>query len=219
MQFKLSFVRPVLGALVTLVAIGPASAVTIFDNGGPDQVSGNEMTHWVQTEDFVLTTDSYLTDAHFWSVEGGSWDGTLDYFLFADAGGVPAAAPFATGSAVNVSKVATGNVLFFGSEYEYSFDLASPIPLSGGTTYWFGLHLSNNFDRDEIYWETTNVGLGASGSTGVESEGGTFGNWFDNAQHHAFYLTGRAIPEPTSLALAGVSLMGVLGCTRRGRRA
>ena len=161
MRRNLSVVRSLLTAAAMLLAVGPASAVTIFDNGGPDRQSGNEMAQWVQTEDFVLATNSVVTGAHFWTGESGAWDGTLDYFFFADAGGVPAAAPFASGTAVNVNKVATGVPLGFGTEYEYSFNLAAPVPVTGGTTYWFGLHLSSNFNRDEIYWETTNVGLGA----------------------------------------------------------
>ena len=69
--------------------------------------------------------------------------------------------------------------------------------------------------RDEIYWETTDVGLGAFGSTGIESNGGTFNNWFDNAQHHAFYLTG--VPEPSSVVLAGLGLAALAGCVWRRR--
>jgi hypothetical protein len=115
--------------------------------------------------------------------------------------------------------VATGNVLFFGMEYVYDFLLDTPVALSGGTTYWFGLHLASNFDRNEIYWETTSSGLG---STGVESFEGTYDNWFNNLQHHAFYLTDDArvgaVPELSSLATWGLllSAAGAAICKRRG---
>ncbi|GBL13159.1 hypothetical protein MTo_00449 [Microcystis aeruginosa NIES-1211] len=196
---------------IALATMGTASASIIFDGGGPDQQDGNEMTQWVQTEDFILSQDigTRLTDVHFWTFEDpGAWDGTLDYFVFANAGGQPAGTPFAQGAGANVVKTATGNQTFGLNEYAYSFDLQTPLDLSANTTYWLGLHLSSNFDRDEIYWSwsTTTPGVG---STGQESFGGTFNNWSNNGQHHAFYLTGQKVPEPASVL--GLLAIGALG--------
>src|SRR5687768_6958853 len=111
--------------LIALLLVSRAQSAIIFNNGLPNQVSGNDMTEFVQTEDFVLAASSTVTDAHFWSVENPAaanpWDGTIEWFIFNDAGGQPAAAPFASGNGVSISKVATGNVLFFGMEYVYDF--------------------------------------------------------------------------------------------------
>ena len=41
----------------------------IYDNGGPDQQNGNEMTEWIQAEDFNLSADSTLTSVNFWDIE------------------------------------------------------------------------------------------------------------------------------------------------------
>ena len=182
---------------VSFASMAKASAATIFDGGSPDQFSGNEMLAWVQAEDFVLNgaTGTTLAAVHFWTGESGTtWDGTLNYYLFGDAGGMPASSSFAQGAGTNVTKTSTGNIVAgFLNEYFYTFDLPTPLSLSAGTTYWLGLNLSSNFNYNGIYWETSGTGFSL---TGEESYGGTFDNWYDNGQNHAFYLTG-----PTSVAV------------------
>ncbi|MHC4064257.1 MAG: choice-of-anchor R domain-containing protein, partial [Planctomycetota bacterium] len=167
----------------------------IFDGGVPSVLhAGNETTLWVQANDLVLSADGLVADGHFWTFESGtSWDGTLDYYFFADNGGQPGA-PINSGSGVNIQRATTGVIAnrpgfaFHGfPEYEYSFDLATPLGLAGGTRYWFGIHLASGFPLDQIYWRTTDSGFGAPA---YESFGGTFNNWVDSAvnRDHAFNL-------------------------------
>ena len=198
-----------LAALVFWAAGCPTHAATIFSNGGPNLLGGNEMSAWVEAEDFVLAADAILTDGHFWTLEtpdGTPWDGTLDYYLFLHDAGHPASTPFATGSGVNIVRTPTGNVESGDVEVEYSFDFATPIALSGSTTYWLGLHLAANFARNDIYWEYTGIGFG---SDGLASLGGASGIWTHTQKDHAFYLTGVPVPEPPSLMLA---LLASIGC-------
>jgi len=183
----------------------------IFDGGPPDQINANDMTVWVQAEDFVLANDEVLGDVHFWTGETGAWDGTLQWFLFLDNAGQPAAAPFAQGSGILIDKVLTGGtVAGLAPEFEYWMDLDTPVPLSAGVTYYLGLNLGS--PDGMIFWETTSAGFG---STGWESLGGTFDNWFDNGEDHAFFLTkpsvavvgGELLPIDTSaLLLAGAQM-------------
>jgi len=192
-----------------------AGAAVIFDNGAPDQQNGNEATLWIQSEDFMVKQPEILTDCHFWTLEGygapyggNPWDGTLQYWVFADNGGTPGAI-IDSGSGQNIVKTGTGGTANGANEFVYDFDLQQPVPLAADSIYWLGLHLASDYqDGDQIFWETTSQGWG---STGIESSGGTMDNWANNGQHHAFYLT---TPEPTTICLLG---LGALSLIRKKR--
>ena len=166
----------------------------IYDNGGPDQVNGNEMTGWLQAEDFNLSADSTLTSVNFWDIEapgGASYQGEIDWVIYADAGGQPGAA-IANGAAVGADVTRTfiqPGVLGFYDEYSLSFNISPGVPLTAGTTYWLGLHNGplTFTTRTEFYWETTAF----NGTyTGLEDGAPFDGGWGDNFSEHAFNLGG-----------------------------
>ena len=166
----------------------------LYDNGGPNQQDGNEMTQWIQAEDFNLSADSTLMTVNFWDIEapgGAAYQGEIDWTLYADAGGMPGAA-FASGAAVGGDVTRTfiqGGVLGFFDEYSDSFIISPGVALTAGTTYWLGLHngpLTFTI-RSEFYWETTDF----NGTfTGHEDDAPFDGVWFDNGMEHAFNLEG-----------------------------
>lgn len=210
-------------AFAGLLAVGSTASAgpLVYNNGLPNQANGNEMTQWIQAEDFTLTTATTLGDARFWSVSpAGAYQGSIVWQIYANAGGQPGAL-LHSGTA-NPTRTFTGNNLFFGQEFQNDFALPN-ISLAAGT-YWLGLHNGplTTTNRLEFYWETTNVGGGNTGTARGREDVAPFGagGWFNNGQEHAFQLFATNVPEPMSMVVfGGLAVAGLAGVRRRLKKA
>lgn len=214
MKVKLVFATLV---VLTLATFARASTI-IYDNGGPNQLNGNEMTEWVQTEEFTLTSSQTLTDIHFWDVEAsGAYTGSITWWITGDTGGNPDFTNILATGNTAVTHTATGICVFFGCEFTNDWTI-SPLALAAGTEYHLALHNGPVTDttRNGFYWETTG---NVDAQTGLEcnlTNGACYSSWFNNGQEHAFYLTGgTSVPEPGTLVMLGTGILGLAGALRR----
>lgn len=214
-------VRHVLGAgilALAMSAVPGVSGAVLFNNGAPDQISGDNMSEALVADDFTIPGQSNVTNIRFWSIQSdlADYDGVVYWEIYSDGGGVPNGSLF-SGTA-SVTATATGNSTGFGYD-EYVFDIPVAFQLAAGT-YWLGLHNgpTNNGILTEMLWATTNPGSGSSGSYLIPPDGS--GPWVSTLQEHAFRIDGdplnNVIPEPGTFALLGGGLC-VAALMRRRR--
>ncbi|MBM6577734.1 PEPxxWA-CTERM sorting domain-containing protein [Microvirga sp. SRT01] len=212
--------KGLLAASLVLMSATPAFAATVYNNGGPTITSGNETTAWVQAETFSFDAATVIGGAGVYLGGFGNvnaYDGAFQYFIFADGAGTPGSV-LATGA---VSPTITDSGTPWaggGNAYLFQFSFAD-FAAAANTTYHFGIHASGagDYNRDEIYWVTTDLNRT---NTGIESFGGTFDNWTDNGNEHAFFLTdgvAGVVPEPTTWAMM-IGGIGMVGGAMRRRR-
>jgi hypothetical protein len=176
--------------------VAPARGLSglVFDGGAPDLAFGNEMTAWLQAEDFDAAHDSNVHFVRFWTLElAGFWDGDCQITFHPDVGGAPGAAYF--GALGNlVSRAPTGRSAFALTEFEYTFAIPGGTFVPQGRN-WLGLHMSSDCaTRDEVYWESTNFAFGAFG----HEDGGCDGGPSPNFAQHAFQLYGEDAECPVT---------------------
>jgi hypothetical protein len=205
--------------LIVLFALAVLSlqAGVVYDNGGPNGTSGNEMTAWIQAEDFLLGAPTTLTDISFWSMEAtDAYQGSIVWQIYSDTAGNPGTVLFSgTATPTRTDDLAAICCSFpIGKRNDFS---VGSIALLGGTNYWLGLHNGplTTTSRPNFFWATTAANTTATGHEDVSPFGD--GGWYDNTQEHAFNLSGdgAAIPEPATCLLLGSALCGLALFRRR----
>ena len=160
----------------------------VFDNGGlPVSNAGLTITD-VQAgaEDFIIDTDTFITDFHFVSIRDPSG---LEYRIFSDSGGLPSTTVLASGSAQNIVTSQIGTSDF----WEVWFDLEDPddpFLAEAGVLYWFSLHSTIN--NDGAFVQTTTGGFGSF----TAHEFPLFSDsWTLRTSHAWFLLSGEPADE------------------------
>ena len=201
--------------LMTFLAAPGLYAAVVYDNGGPNGSSGNEMTQWIQSEDFKFASAQTFNQVTFWGFAeyGSSYTGNITWMIYNDNGGQPGTIQ-STGN-VAVPGVASGTTTW-GPEYVYTFNIPS-FTAAAGAMYWLGLHNGDltNTGRADFYWETTN---GNGTATGHEWDLQGTGYWYDNGAEHAFQLSSSPVPIPGALLLFGPGLLGLAAVRRRFKK-
>ena len=177
-------------------------AQLLYDNGPPDGENGQEMTHWVEADDFTLTDASCVDNITFWDIEiPASFAGTIRWEIYSNSESNSPGTLLASGDSLNLSHIFTGVTLFGAfQEFVNNFDMA-PVCLPAGT-YWLALHngaRSNSLGED-VFWESTAT---ASGRPSHRLVAPFAGPWVSNAfpglpSDLAFQVNGTRQPPPAS---------------------
>ena len=218
-----------MGILVPLVcAVGSGSV--IYNNGGPNQGSADELSDILVVEDFPVASAATLTSLEFWDVEGPTgYNGSISWFLYSDLAGLPGAivAQGSASGAGQITRTATGinNIIGGYDEFDDVMNLTASLTTGslavGPGTYWIGLHdgdISNITPFQDFYWETTDNN--ASPTFGVFDDLTVAPSWDTTSQEHAFNVSGDlATPEPGTVAMLAAGIAGLALLKKSGRKA
>ena len=187
-----------------MLAFVPAKADVVYDNGPPDHSEGWEMTSFVQADDITLQKAARFEGVMFWVAQAGPFAGSIYWEIYSNASNDSPGTLLYSGTATNVSYLATGITVFpVYPEYVVTFSV-TPVSLAPGV-YWLALHngpLSNSTGLD-IYWEGT---PDAGARPSKEKYTNTDGPWYENVypglpSELAFQVSGVLAPDITGPTL------------------
>lgn len=218
------FITSVFGPLLLITSALPSIAAPVYLQpvetvplgtlpASQNDTSGTFGSFAKVYDNFSLGSAASISGVHWY---GGFFNpvaaGTITSFLieiWADTAGAPGGSvPLRAATiAGHANQVQTGDNAI-GPLYAYSIDLATAFQAQAGTTYWLSIQPSMDFPP-QWGWAT---GTGGDGLSYQDFFGTRGQQTFDLA----FSLTSTPsnVPEPGSLVLAGLALVGLMTASR-----
>lgn len=172
---------------------------------------------WRVADDFGLPVASTIRSVTWDGAYYGTSTPGVDQFtitFFADGGNMPGAvlSVFTIGSAALRSM--TGEVAFGANVYRYTADLGSGVSLPAFTQHWISIR--NDTTAEPGTWSWMDIG-----SPNARQSGDGGATWAHLIPAVRFTLDDAnlspAVPEPSSLIIVGLSVVGVALGRRRSR--